>query len=81
LLAAPSNGSPDLDDVTFERTTLHGQRIPASVRSSIRNAAAEHTALAVKFEPLKPSAGVGAFRKVIPEEKSPSELTLKELQR
>jgi hypothetical protein len=44
LLAAPANGSPDLDDVTFERTTLHGQRVPASVRSLIRNAAAERVA-------------------------------------
>jgi len=78
----PAIDSPDLDDVTLSRTTLHGSNVDAKLRSTIRNAAVEHKAIGVTFEPLKQSARIPTFHNVSRElSPTPNEPTLKDLQR
>lgn len=77
----PAIDSPDLADFTLARTTLHGSTLEAAVRSAIRNAAAEHKALVVGYQPLKPSAGIPTFHKVTRElGETPKNPTLRDLQ-
>jgi len=78
----PAVDSADLADFTLARTTLHGSNLEASVRSSIRNAVAEHKAVAVTYEPMKPAVGIPTFHKVTRElDPKPNEPTLKDLRR
>jgi Sel1 repeat-containing protein len=78
----PAIDSPDLRDFTLARTTLHGSNLEAPVRSSIRNAAAEHKAIAVTYEPMKPNARIPTFHEVSRElNPTPKRPTLKDLQR
>ena len=78
----PAIDSPDLGDFTLARTTLHGSNLEAPVRSSIRNAAAGHKAIAVTYEPMKPSVGIPTFHEVSRElNPTPKQPTLKDLQR
>jgi TPR repeat protein len=58
----PEHGRTDFDDVALARSTVFGGNVAPKALATMRGAAVKDEAVAVGFQPMKPSASIPTFR-------------------
>jgi hypothetical protein len=60
----PEHGRTEFDDVALARSTVFGSNVAPKVLATMRSAAVKDEAVAVDFQPMKPSSSIPTFRSV-----------------